>query len=270
MEISEFFQKNLYTTCKNFDVPVKDVLVGQGRPSAEALNFMDWPMSFFSKSSYSNNAPCIIGITGGTGSGKTILAQALQQHFDPDSATLLHTDDYYHDRSDLPLQARKKVNFDHPDACDTSLLIAHLHALAAGQSIDAPRYDFVTHTRLSETARVQAKPLIILEGLTVFANSTVRNLLQLLVFVETPDDVRCIRRLRRDVLERGRTVETVVEQYLATVRPMHEMFVKPIREVAHVKVSGEMPLSTAVEAVVSHVRKTTVSVGTVPSGSGCS
>ena len=226
---------------------------------------MDWPVCFSSESSFSNSPTRLIGITGGTGSGKTVLAQTLQQHLDPDSAILLHTDEYYHDRSDLPPQAREKMNFDHPDACDTSLLIAHLHALVAGQSIAAPRYDFSTHTRLADTARVQAKPLIILEGLTVFAHSTVRKLLDVLVFVETPDDVRFIRRLRRDVQERGRTMESVVEQYLTTVRPMHEKFVEPLRASADVRVSGEIPLSTAVDTIVRHVWMEPVAPVTVTS-----
>jgi uridine kinase len=225
-------------------------------------------MSFSAEFPAFKNASRIIGITGGTGSGKTTFARAIHQYLDPECAVLLHIDDYYRDCSHLPVPARQQVNFDHPDACDTPLLIAHLHALKNGHAINAPRYDFATHTRLTETVRVPAKAVILLEGLLAFANATVRNLLHLLVYVETPDDVRFIRRLRRDVLERGRTMESVVDQYLTTVRPMHQTFVEPIRTYAQVKISGETPLPIAVEAVVRHVGSVPASVDALHAGSG--
>jgi uridine kinase len=176
----------------------------------------------------------IIGIAGGTGSGKTTVARRIMAAVGPERVTLVQQDAYYRDLSHLALAERAQVNFDHPAAMDTELLVAHLERLAAGQSIDRPVYDFVTHTRRPETERVSARPVVILEGILILAEPRLRALQDLRVFVDTDPDVRFIRRLQRDVQERGRTLESVIDQYLTTVRPMHLEFVEPSKRYAHV------------------------------------
>ena len=178
--------------------------------------------------------PWIVGIAGGTGCGKTTLARRVSQGFERDSTVLLHADDYYHDRSLLAVDVRESINFDHPDALDFPLLIAHLQALCAWNSISCPRYDFVSHARLPQAVSVAARPVILLEGHLIFCHDTLRELLDLRVFVEASDGVRLTRRLLRDVRDRGRTMEAVMKQYFTSVKPMHETFVEPTRQYADV------------------------------------
>ncbi|MCA9470236.1 MAG: uridine kinase [Nitrospira sp.] len=202
---------------------------------------------------FSGTAPFVIGITGGTGAGKTTVSKALYQHVGEERAVLLHADHYYHDLSHLPASSRQKVNFDHPRAWDVPLLLTHLQALARGESIQPPGYEFRTHSRQESGRLLSSKPLVIVEGVGVFCHSDVRQQLSCLVFLDVADDVRFIRRLQRDLQERGRTVKSVVEQYLMTVKPMHQAFTEPMRIHADVIVSGELPTHLAVESIEQYV-----------------
>ncbi len=176
----------------------------------------------------------IIGICGGTGSGKTTVANRILESVSKDEVVFLQQDSYYRDLDQLPHDIRNVVNFDHPDAIDNDLLVAHLRALKGGRSVELPLYDFKTHSRRAETLRVEPQPIIIIEGILIFAEQRLLDEMDIRVYVDTPDDIRFIRRLRRDVAERGRTVESVIEQYLSTVRPMHMQFVEPSKRAADV------------------------------------
>jgi len=176
----------------------------------------------------------IIGISGGTGSGKTTVAQKIISSVGSDNVVYLQQDSYYRNLGDMPLDLRHRVNFDHPDAFDTELLINHLEALRAGEPIAQPIYDYPTHSRRAETLRVEARPVIIIEGILAFVNSQLRALMDLRIFVDTDADIRFIRRLDRDVHERGRSVESVMAQYQTTVRPMHLQFVEPSKRYADI------------------------------------
>jgi uridine kinase len=176
----------------------------------------------------------IIGICGGTGSGKTTVAQRILENVSDAQVVYLQQDSYYRNLGDMPLELRHQINFDHPDALDNDLFVNHLKALRAGEAIEIPLYDFTTHTRRSEKIRVEPKPIIIVEGILVFTDATLRALMDVKIFVDTADDLRFIRRLQRDVTERGRSVESVIRQYLDTVRPMHQQFVEPSKRYADV------------------------------------
>ena len=156
----------------------------------------------------------IIGISGGTGSGKTTVANRILESVSASEVVFIQQDSYYRNLEDLPLDYRQIANFDHPDALDNDLLIDHIRKLRAGEAIDLPLYDFRTNSRLNETRRVEPKPIVIVEGILIFADARLLEQMDIKVFVDTPDDIRFIRRLRRDVAERGRTVESVIEQYL--------------------------------------------------------
>ena len=168
-----------------------------------------------------------IGVAGGTGSGKTTLVEALVKRLGAERVALLPHDAYYRDLGYWPLDERLKSNFDHPDALETELLVDHLRRLRTGESIAMPQYDFVTHTRFRRTVMVPPRPVILVEGIVILAIPALRELLDIKLYVDTDPDVRFIRRLQRDIEERGRTVASVIEQYLATVRPMHLQFVEP-------------------------------------------
>jgi uridine kinase len=176
----------------------------------------------------------IIGISGGTGSGKTTVANRILEAVSASHVVFIQQDSYYRNLKDLPLDYRQVANFDHPDAIDNELLVYHIRKLKAGEFIDLPIYDFKTHNRLNETRRVDSKPIVIVEGILIFADPRLLEQMDIKVFVDTPDDIRFIRRLRRDIAERGRTVESVIEQYLGTVRPMHMQFVEPSKRYADV------------------------------------
>src|ERR1041384_2627858 len=167
----------------------------------------------------------IIGISGGTGSGKTTVANRILESVSASEVVFIQQDSYYRNLTDLPLDYRGLANFDHPDALDNELLVNHVRRLKSGEAIELPLYDFKTHSRLNQTRLVEPKPIVIVEGILIFADPRLLEQMDIKVFVDTPDDIRFIRRLRRDVAERGRTVESVIEQYLATVRPMHTQFV---------------------------------------------
>jgi uridine kinase len=176
----------------------------------------------------------IIGISGGTGSGKTTVAQKIINSVGGGNVVFLQHDSYYRNLGDMPMELRHKVNFDHPDALDTDLMMNHIEALRAGESIEQPTYDYATHSRRSETVHVNPRPVIIVEGILVFVNPEMRALMDLKIFVDTDADIRFIRRLDRDVHERGRTVESVISQYTTVVRPMHLQFVEPSKRYADI------------------------------------
>ncbi|MDO4888467.1 MAG: uridine kinase [Actinomycetaceae bacterium] len=178
-------------------------------------------------------ASLVVGVAGGTGSGKTTLTRALLDAF-PGKASVLYHDNYYRAHDDLTYDERTKLNFDHPDAFDNELMVSHLRQLVAGRAIDCPVYDFTVHNRSSEVVRVEPAPVIIVEGILIFAAEEVRTLMDIKLFVDTDADVRILRRIKRDVIERGRTLESVERQYLGTVKPMHELFVEPSKRSADI------------------------------------
>ena len=178
--------------------------------------------------------PVIIGVAGGTGSGKTTVAQEVLVRAGTNKITFIQHDAYYRDLSHLPPAERARQNFDHPDALENTLLIAHLKALKEGRPVEVPVYDFTTHTRTDETVRVEPHRVILLEGILIFADADLRSLMDVKIYVDTDSDIRFIRRLQRDIAERGRTMASVIHQYLGTVRPMHEEFVEPSKRYADV------------------------------------
>jgi uridine kinase len=176
----------------------------------------------------------IIGICGGTGSGKTTVANRILESVSADEVVFIQQDSYYRDLDQMPLDFRGLANFDHPDAIDNDLLVGHLRALKSGRAAELPVYDFKRQVRLAETRRTEPRPIIILEGILIFAEPRLLGEMDVKLFVDTPDDIRFVRRLRRDITERGRTLDSVVEQYLETVRPMHMQFVEPSKRLADV------------------------------------
>lgn len=176
----------------------------------------------------------IIGICGGTGSGKTTVAHRILENVSDEQVTYLQQDSYYRNLGDMPVELRHRINFDHPDALDNDLFINHVKALRAGEPIEMPVYDFSIHARKAETVHIDPKPILIVEGILIFVDAALREQMDIKIFVDTADDLRFIRRLTRDVSERGRSVESVIKQYLDTVRPMHMQFVEPSKRFADV------------------------------------
>jgi uridine kinase len=198
--------------------------------------------------------PIVIGVAGGTGSGKTTVANEVLQRVGAEHITYIPHDAYYRDLSHLPPDQRSQVNFDHPDALETKLLIEHLQELRAGRAVEIPVYDFTTHTRTQQTRRVEPGPVVLVEGILVFSESELRTLFDVRLYVDTDADVRFIRRLRRDIEERGRSVESVCEQYLSTVRPMHLEFVEPSKRYADVIIPEGGFNEVAIEMVAARIR----------------
>ena len=178
--------------------------------------------------------PIVIGIAGGTGSGKTTVANVILNRVGAHRISFLPHDAYYRDLSALTIEERHRINFDHPDSLETDLLVAHIRQLKAGQAIALPVYDFTTHSRTERTVRVEARRVILVEGILIFYEAALRALFDVKIFVDTDADIRFIRRLQRDIVERGRTTESVIQQYLTTVRPMHMEFVEPSKRYADV------------------------------------
>ena len=196
----------------------------------------------------------VIGIAGGTGSGKTTLVKNLAERFGG-SVTMLCHDNYYKCRDDLPYEQRCKRNYDEPDAMDTALMVYHLQQLRRGESIDCPVYDFTVHNRSNETIRIEPRQVIIVEGILIFENAALRNLMDIKIFVATDADVRLCRRIKRDVSKRGRSLESVLEQYQATVQPMHEKYVEPSKKYADVVVPEGGKNSVALEMIMGHIQR---------------
>ncbi len=194
----------------------------------------------------------IIGIAGGTGSGKTTLTQRITRRFPGEVAVLYH-DSYYRDRPELSLKQRQQLNYDHPDSLETELLVRHLQQLREGQAVDCPVYDFAQYRRLPKTQRVEPRPVVLVEGILIFQHPELRSMFDLKVYVEADADIRVLRRLRRDILERGRTVDSVMQQYQSTVKPMHQLFVEPTRQLADIIVPSLADTSAAVELLVSRI-----------------
>ena len=205
--------------------------------------------------------PMIIGIAGGSGSGKTTLCENIVAHFGDAIAVQRH-DDYYKAHPDLPYSEREKLNYDHPHAFDNDLLVAHIDLLKAGQAVDCPTYDYTIHNRSERTRHVESRPVILLEGILIFEHQALRDRLDMKIYVDTDADVRILRRLVRDVKERERTLESVVSQYLTTVKPMHEAFVEPSKKYADIIVpeGGQNPVAFGmiISEISNHLHPATV------------
>ena len=197
----------------------------------------------------------IIGIAGGSGSGKTTLARNIANHFGDKIAILRH-DDYYKEHSDLPYEERNKLNYDHPDAFDTPLLIKHLDELRQGHPIDCPTYDYTQHNRSDKTRRIEPRAVILIEGILILSDPRVVERLDMKIYVDTDADVRIIRRIVRDTKKRGRSLESVISQYLDTVKPMHEAFVEPSKRLADIIIpeGGKNPVAYGM--IIDKIEKT--------------
>jgi len=197
----------------------------------------------------------IIGICGGTGSGKTTIARAIVEAVGVENVVLVEQDSYYRDLADMPLDERRQANFDHPDSIEADMLVDHIRRLKAGESAEMPLYDFKTHTRTQNIEIIEPRPVVIVEGILIFAETRVLEMLDVRVFVDTPDDIRFIRRLQRDITERGRTVDSVIAQYYHTVRPMHHEFVEPSKRHADIIIPEGAQTGVSVEFLCSLVRE---------------
>ncbi|MBQ8719459.1 MAG: uridine kinase [Clostridia bacterium] len=201
----------------------------------------------------------LIGICGGSGSGKSTLARNIAEQFG-DGVALIRHDDYYKSQDRLDIRARNEVNYDHPDAFDTELLVKHLRALRGGEAISAPIYDYALHTRSGKVRRIEPKPVVILEGILIFADERLRELFDIKIFVDTDADIRILRRIVRDVKKRGRTLDSVISQYLSTVKPMHDAFVEPSKKHADIIIpeGGKNPVAyqTVSDRIRAHINGT--------------
>lgn len=195
----------------------------------------------------------VIAIAGGSGSGKTTVANEILERVGHSRVAYLPHDAYYRDLSDLPPQRRREVNFDHPDSLETSLMMAHIKALRAGQTIQLPIYDFTNHSRTTQTIPIEARSIILVEGILIFCDAALRKLFDVKIFVDTDPDIRLIRRLQRDIRERGRTTDSVLEQYQSTVRPMHLEFVEPSKRYADVIIPEGGFNTVALDMVVARI-----------------
>ena len=195
----------------------------------------------------------IIGIAGGTGSGKTTLTLRLKERFGEDVSILYH-DNYYKRHDDMPYEERCKLNYDHPDAFDTDLMIRDIQALRRGESVQCPVYDYTIHNRSDKTVEVQPTKVIIIEGILIFENPQLRDLMDIKIFVDTDADVRILRRILRDVKERGRSLDSVVNQYLTTVKPMHEQFVEPSKRCSDIIVLEGGHTVVALDMIIQRIK----------------
>lgn len=198
--------------------------------------------------------PVVIGVAGGSGSGKTSVTKAIYESFKGHSITMLQQDFYYKDQSDLPFEERLKTNYDHPLAFDNELLIEHIETLLRYESIEKPVYDYSLHTRSKEIIEVEPKDVIILEGILVLEDERLRNLMDIKLFVDTDADIRIIRRMSRDIKERGRTLDSVIDQYTNVVRPMHNQFIEPTKRYADVIIPEGGQNHVAIDLMVTKIQ----------------
>ncbi|MGG3963256.1 MULTISPECIES: uridine kinase [Heyndrickxia] len=198
--------------------------------------------------------PAVIGVAGGSGSGKTSVTRAIYESLKGHSILVLEQDFYYKDQSHLPFEERLKTNYDHPFAFDNDLFIEHLHKLLSYEAIEKPVYDFSKHTRSARTIHVEPKDVIILEGILVLEDERLRNLMDIKLYVDTDADLRIIRRLERDIEERGRTLQSVIEQYITVVRPMHNQFIEPTKRYADVIIPEGGQNRVAIDLVVTKLQ----------------
>jgi uridine kinase len=198
--------------------------------------------------------PFVIGVAGGSGSGKTTVVRSIVQSLGDDQVSLLEQDRYYRDRGDLRLEERAALNYDHPDSLENDLLVRHVTDLRRGVAVQVPMYDFARHAREAETELVEPRRAIIVEGILIFADAPLRALMDVKVFVDADDDTRFIRRLQRDITERGRTVQSVIDQYLGTVKPMHLEFVEPSKRYADIIVPQGGHNDVAIEMLLTLAR----------------
>lgn len=199
------------------------------------------------------NKPILIGVTGGSGSGKTSVSRAIFNHFPDHSIMMVEQDSYYKDQSDLSFEERLGTNYDHPFAFDTDLLIEHLQKLQNYEAIDKPVYDYVAHTRSTATIRQEPKEVIILEGILILEDERLRDLMDIKIYVDTDDDIRIIRRIKRDMEERGRTLDSVIEQYLSVVKPMYHQFIEPTKRYADIIVPEGGENHVAIDLIATKV-----------------
>ena len=198
--------------------------------------------------------PVVIGVAGGSGSGKTTVVRRIVESVGDDHVIVLEHDRYYHDHPELRLEERAALNYDHPDSLETDLMVRHVNELRAGRSVELPVYDFARHARRQATDTVQPRQIIIVEGILIFADAHLRDLMDVKVFVDTDDDTRFIRRLQRDVAERGRTMDSVIEQYLSTVKPMHLEFVEPSKRYADIIIPRGGHNAVAIDMLLGLIR----------------
>jgi uridine kinase len=199
--------------------------------------------------------PLLIGIAGGSGSGKSTVARNVASALGATSVAFIDMDGYYHSAAHLSMDERRKINFDHPNAIDWELLLSHVSTLAAGRPIEKPEYDFTTHTRSARTTHVPAADVVVVDGILVLTDPRMRALFDVKVFVEVDADIRLIRRLRRDIIERGRPLEEILDQYLTTVQPMHLEFVEPSKRYADVIVPRGGDNTVAIEMIAAKIRQ---------------
>lgn len=197
--------------------------------------------------------PVVIGIAGGSGSGKSTVLRRIIEAFGPEQIAMLDHDAYYRDLAHLPHEVRAGYNFDHPDILETSLMVEHLDALCRGEAIDKPTYDFVTHSRRAETIRIEPRAVVIVEGILVLAEPDLVERMDVKIFVDTDDDIRLVRRIRRDMEERGRSIHAILDQYEKTVRPMHIEFVEPSKRRADVIIPRGGHNQAAIEMVLARI-----------------
>jgi uridine kinase len=198
--------------------------------------------------------PLVIGIAGGSGSGKTSVTNAIVANLDTDRIVVIQHDSYYRDLSEQKGGAPDQVNFDHPDALETALLVRHIEQLKTGHQIDQPIYNFATHRRMEATRRLEPKEIIFIDGILIFVEEELRHLMDIRIFVDTDADERLIRRIRRDILERGRSVDSVMQQYMQTVKPMHLQFVEPSKHWADIIIPRGSENTVAIDLVVQKIR----------------
>ncbi|WP_199175294.1 uridine kinase [Sporosarcina sp. P7] len=207
--------------------------------------------------------PVVIGITGGSGSGKTSVTKKIHEVFQGHSVVVIEQDDYYKDQSHLVFEERLTTNYDHPLAFDTDLLIQHIHQLINRQAIEKPTYDYTLHTRSTEKVTVDSQDVIILEGILVLEDERLRDLMDIKLFVDTDSDIRIIRRILRDIHDRGRTVDSVVEQYVKVVRPMHNQFIEPTKKYADIIIPEGGENAVAIDLMVTKIKTILASVDEV-------